>query len=149
MFKEYQSYKIFIYFTKKQEPFIQWAKIYWLLKTAHPIELIPLTMEDHTDLNFQKWQLNNMPYITARKGLYVPATIRPLIDIDLLLDSDRSNRMGRSQDNSCIFCVHDLEKSDFNTVEISEVFEDFSSLEFHQKIYEEIDILQNKLCLNV
>lgn len=149
MFEDYNRYKIFIYYTEDQAPFLKWAKVYWLVKTAHPIEFLKLSKPDHTQTSFQNWINTNIPKFTAQSGLYVPVTIRPLLDIDFLQDADTSNRMAQCQDGSLIFCIHQLTNDDMINVSITNVFEDFSPVELHTKINEEIDILRNKLCLNI
>lgn len=149
MFEDYHRYKIFIYYTENETPFLQWAKVYWLLKTAHPIEFLKLSGQDHTQLSFKSWITKNIPEFKPQPGLYVPVKIRPLIDIDFLQDTNQSNRVAHCQNGSLIFCIHDPSFDQIHQVCITEVFEDLSAPELSKKIDEEIDILKNQLCLNV
>lgn len=149
MFEEYQKFTIVIYYTKHQEPFLHWSKIYWLMKTAHPIQFLYLEDIDHTSLKFCDWIKMHAPDFKELSGLFIPATLRPLIEIDFLQEQDKDNKVARSKDDSLIFCIHNNSDSHFKSVDTNCVFEDFSLSESHSRIYEEIDILKNQLNLNV
>lgn len=149
MFEEYQKFTIFIYYTKSQEPFLQWSKIYWLMKTAHPIKFVYLENVDHTSSKLLDWIKLNAPNLSLTCGLLIPATVRPLVEIDFLQEQDKSNKVARCRDGSLIFCINEPNDSNIKSVDITCVFEDFSLPESHFQIYEEIDILKNQLNLNV
>lgn len=149
MFEEYQKFTVFIYYTKNQEPFLHWSKIYWLMKTAHPIKFLYLENVDHTSFELLDWIKLNAPNFSPSYGLLIPATIRPIVEIDFLQEQDKANKVAICKDGSIIFCINDPSESNFKSVEISCVFEDFSLPESHYRIFDEIDILKNQLNLNL
>lgn len=150
MLEEYQKFTITLYFNHNTKAFCNWAKIYWLLKCAHPIELLEIQIDaiKHDALSLTQWLKMNAPLHQPKLGLYVPVTVRPIMEIDFLSTDDLKNRFCQFQDGSLAFCVMDDKNLDYKKVDATSVFEDFTQEIDYPKIYEEIHILHNELHLN-
>ncbi len=149
MFEAYQSYKIVIYYTPETKEFLGWAKAFWLLKTAHPIIETPIInsplYSEITELHY--WITNLIPSCKEAKALFVPATLRSLVDIDLVIDSNKTNRFSVDENNFPIICRHNTDEINFIKTETEGVFEDLSKN--LQKIKQETLFMQKELLMNV
>lgn len=146
IYKDYQNKKIIIYFTPQTEPHLRWAKTFWLLKTAHPIIFVPLQSEFNSTYEMEplEWIQKMLPECQNIEGLIVPVYVRPLVEIDLLQDSHRCNRVAYLKNKSPIICRLN-QNEPFEKTEINDVFEDFSDDPLFTRIKEETQIIKEKL----
>jgi hypothetical protein len=151
MYQDYQQYKIFIYHTPEEKPLLGWAKTFWLLKTAHPIVTIeiPDSLSIDQPIDPKQWLQNFLSLHHNMPGIFTPPTLRPHFDIDLVIDTHRTNRFAQLKNGSLCICQLLPDHNQFNEVSISQVFEDLSSQEDLKLIHEEIDLIRNKLLMNV
>ncbi len=139
MYQAYQNYKIVLYYSQHTQQLVGWAKTFWLLKTAHPIIAVCFDEED-----LLVWIQKNH---NDTRGLFVPPTIRPLVEIDFLNDSHTANRVSILEDGSKALCVIDPEEKSFTPTHHEGVFEDLSC--YQGKIEEEIKGIKETLLLNI
>lgn len=149
MYQTYQRYKIAIYYTQKTKNFIGWAKTFWLLKTAHPV--ITVEIDGHyleKNLEPYDWLNTHLPHYQHLQALFVPATIRPLVDIDFLTDSHAYNRYSTCLDGSLCICRLN-EDPVFKLTDMANVFEDLCLPNGLATIEEEIALIKEKLLMNI
>lgn len=149
MFKEYSAQSIFIIYEEKDHKFIKWAKAFWLLKSAHPIVLIKVEKILSYETDPLNWLKNTLETSFLKPGLYVPLKLKPLLDIDLIADTNQTNRFGLTRHNLPVICLIDLNCSNFEKVDIVDIFEDFTCNTIDHLIDEEVIFMKEKLLMGM
>lgn len=147
MYQEYQKQKIYLYYTQDEENLLKWAMSFWLLKSPHPLQPLKIkTLLPFCDdpLAWLKKTLSQHPL----EGLYVPLKVRPLVDIDLLEDSHKTNRYSITKNSLPIICLQNADCSAFQFMSIDDVIEDLTD-KTHKALDAEIQFMRHKLLMGI
>jgi hypothetical protein len=150
MYDLYSQFSIILYSDKLHQSQAKWAKTFYLMQSAHPIQIIQ-TQEFSSfttldDKNITLWLKQYLPQLPNNfKGLIAPVSVRPLLEIDFLDQIEKENKFAITLNNLPIFCIHDINNSVYKKVDIDGVFEDLSSVDGKKRIQKEMDYMQNIL----
>jgi len=89
MYELYSQFSIILYADSLHQIQAKWAKTFYLMQSAHPIQLIQTqefsTFEPLNEKHIYLWLKQHLPQIPNNfKGLIAPVSIRPLLEIDFL-----------------------------------------------------------------
>lgn len=147
MHHAYLSYQIAIYSDEPHQDYFRWAKTFYLMQSAHPICLIKSCsfsrfelFETSDVLSMLKQMGMDLPL--NFKGLLVPITAKPLVEIDFLQTNLKENKIAFTEKKLPILCIENLHNPTFHQVDIEGVFEDFYSKDAVFLIDEELKFMQ-------
>jgi hypothetical protein len=149
MYQNYQSCPIVVYHTEDEVNILNWSKSFWLLRSAHRVVFLKVPSNHEQVLDPKTWIETFASEFQNKTALFVPATIRPMTEIDLFTDSHTQNRISFSLDKKLIICCLDPSCQQYELVKIDDVFEDLSSPEGRAHIEEERLVMKDKLFMNV
>lgn len=144
------SFQIAIYSDDAHSTFFNWAKTFYLMLSSHPILFVTakklVFSEKINEDNVSQWIDDHLiDFPKDFKGLIVPVTVRPLVEIDFQEKTNSSNKLAIVNHNLPIISISDPQKMDFKMVNIDEVFEDMNSTEGLLRIKDEMEYMQNHL----
>lgn len=149
MFHDYSAKSIFLYYVEEDEHLLKWAKSFWLLKSPHPVKVLKVPKLTPCDGSALKWLQDTLKQTDLLEGLYVPLKIRPLIEIDLLLDTNQSNRYGLSRQKLPVVCLINNQLHSCEQVALEDVFEDLTCNSYDDWIQNQINFMKEKLLMGI